>query len=493
MKSIVIIGSGLGGLTLGNLLVKRGHNVTILESHNSPGGYTAGFKRKGFYFESGTLAFESSSEVFKTMKQIGVLDKIDFIKHHFRYVSADFDATAKRYDDFKQVFYNAYPSSKKNLDSFFNEVDRMYHTFSSLMMNNKPPVLKQIGLINSGLKMINLLRKYGKETLSEFIGRHFKKDSLLYRYFINMGYPDMSAYILGGAFVTIFDDYWTVKSGIQLWADVLSNKYKENGGKLFLNSYVNKIITDGDKAVAVYCNGKRYDGDYIVSACDYKQTFLNLLDNKALIPVELLNKIRDNAVSEGIFTVYLGLKISNNKLKNILKSPHVNFFDEQDGKNIYDPTDEDFFKKISITLFSPSLLNAEHSPPDKSSLMIQGICPNNWMNRWGAGNKSEYKKLKEKVKNDLIDKTEKIIPGLREYIDYDFAATPLTYERYTHNTDGATSAWSWNPNNKFYKSFLNAYVTTSVKNLLISSCWATQIGGVPGALQAANKCAKIIK
>jgi phytoene dehydrogenase-like protein len=47
MKDVVIIGSGIGGLIAGNLLAKKGHQVTIFEAHSMPGGYTAGFYRKG--------------------------------------------------------------------------------------------------------------------------------------------------------------------------------------------------------------------------------------------------------------------------------------------------------------------------------------------------------------------------------------------------------------------------------------------------------------
>ncbi|WP_041700816.1 hypothetical protein [Clostridium kluyveri] len=36
-------------------------------------------------------------------------------------------------------------------------------------------------------------------------------------------------------------------------------------------------------------------------------------------------------------------------------------------------------------------------------------------------------------------------------------------------------------------------IKTPVKNLYIGSCWAMQIGGVPGALVAAYQCAKKIK
>lgn len=75
MKSIVIIGSGMGGLTAGNILAKKGHKVTIFEAQKTPGGYTGGFRHEGFYFESGTLAFESSAQVFRAMKEIGVLKR----------------------------------------------------------------------------------------------------------------------------------------------------------------------------------------------------------------------------------------------------------------------------------------------------------------------------------------------------------------------------------------------------------------------------------
>ncbi|MDI6740056.1 MAG: NAD(P)-binding protein [Candidatus Edwardsbacteria bacterium] len=43
MSKIIIIGAGLGGLTAGNLLVKKCHEVTIFEAHSAPGGYVAGF------------------------------------------------------------------------------------------------------------------------------------------------------------------------------------------------------------------------------------------------------------------------------------------------------------------------------------------------------------------------------------------------------------------------------------------------------------------
>jgi phytoene dehydrogenase-like protein len=76
MKRVVIIGAGLGGLVAGNLIVKKGHKVTLYEAHTAPGGYTSGFRRKGFYFESGTLSLEGTPTLYKVLDDIGVRDEI---------------------------------------------------------------------------------------------------------------------------------------------------------------------------------------------------------------------------------------------------------------------------------------------------------------------------------------------------------------------------------------------------------------------------------
>ena len=44
---VVVIGSGLGGLTGANILAKQGHSVLLLEHHYQFGGLATWFKRAG--------------------------------------------------------------------------------------------------------------------------------------------------------------------------------------------------------------------------------------------------------------------------------------------------------------------------------------------------------------------------------------------------------------------------------------------------------------
>jgi phytoene dehydrogenase-like protein len=491
MSTIAIIGSGMGGLVAGNLLAKKGHKVTIFESHATPGGYTSGFWTKGFYFESGTLSFESSEAVFKVMKDIGVYDKIQFTSQYGRYIFAELDFLAYSFSDVKKAVFEAYPSEKEQLTNYYAETDRMVKAM--LSMRRPSNTFEAIGFRFKLLKIMRVFKKYRNTTVPEFTAKHIDEHTKPYRFLKNIAYPDMGASIIGAAMLMFFEDYWTVKAGMRSWADVLAENLKSLGGELKLKSEVDEIITKNGTAVGVRSKGNDFEADYVISASDYKKTFLKLLDDKTLIPQELREKIEKAPVSEGFFTVYLGLNLPQEKMKEYLKIPHVFYSDDNLDADIYNSSDDSYFQKAWAMLYSPSLMNPELAPDGKSSLMIQSMAPYKWMNNWGGGDRKTYERLKDKAKNALIDKTSALIPDLREYIEFDEAATPLTYERYTHNTDGASSAWSWNPNKRFYEKPIGINIKTPISNLYIGSCWANQIGGVPGAINAALECDKKIK
>ena len=63
---VVVIGSGIGGLSCAAVLCWHGYSVCVLESHSRAGGAAHGFQRKGYSFETGPSFHAGLSEGSKS-------------------------------------------------------------------------------------------------------------------------------------------------------------------------------------------------------------------------------------------------------------------------------------------------------------------------------------------------------------------------------------------------------------------------------------------
>jgi prolycopene isomerase len=98
---------------------------------------------------------------------------------------------------------------------------------------------------------------------------------------------------------------------------------------------------------------------------------------------------------------------------------------------------EDWSKLESAlgTLFVsiPTLLDPDLAPPGHH--IIHAFTPD-WMEHWQDLSPSDYKAKKEAVARQIIDRLEKIFPGLSAEIDYQEAGTPRTHRRFLGRDDG---------------------------------------------------------
>ena len=81
---VIIIGAGLGGLTAGATLTRRGRKVLVLEQHNIPGGCATTFKRNGVIYEVGLHEMDwgspdSDMKAF-VFQKLGILHKLPLVK-----------------------------------------------------------------------------------------------------------------------------------------------------------------------------------------------------------------------------------------------------------------------------------------------------------------------------------------------------------------------------------------------------------------------------
>src|SRR6056297_2964468 len=72
---IIVIGSGMGGMTAASLFANQGRNVLVLEAAHLPGGCSSSYKRKGYIFESGAttlIGFDENQPLKELEKKLDI-------------------------------------------------------------------------------------------------------------------------------------------------------------------------------------------------------------------------------------------------------------------------------------------------------------------------------------------------------------------------------------------------------------------------------------
>ena len=78
---VVVIGAGIGGLTCGAYLAKKGKKVKVVEQHSVPGGYCTAFSRKGFKFDAAVVRVTGCEEGGALYRVLRTLEtEMDFFK-----------------------------------------------------------------------------------------------------------------------------------------------------------------------------------------------------------------------------------------------------------------------------------------------------------------------------------------------------------------------------------------------------------------------------
>jgi len=323
---VVIIGSGLAGLSCGALLSYYGKNVVVLESHDAPGGAAHSWSRKGFEFESGPSLYSG----FSSDRSPNPLKNI------FQVVGEDCEWIT--YDRWGTVLPNGKKFAAKIGPEEFGTVLKDHggphasDEFEKLMKKMKPlsdasQAMTSMALREDPAVLLTLLR-YPKELLMTFsqgtrltepfstvmeeigIEDEFVKNWLDMLCFLLQGLPargtlnTVMSYMLADWYrpgVTL--DYPRGGSGAIVDALVRAIR-KKSGSKVCLRSHVNDVIVEDGKARGVtLADGTRIVAkDAIVSNADpyVTKSFFSQASSNGVLPdamVEHLNSFTDNSAT----------------------------------------------------------------------------------------------------------------------------------------------------------------------------------------------------
>jgi phytoene dehydrogenase-like protein len=116
-----------------------------------------------------------------------------------------------------------------------------------------------------------------------------------------------------------------------------------------------------------------------------------------------------------------------------------------------------------------SLRDPSQAPEGMATVQLMTPFPYDYLGYWkrdtdGARGK-EYTELKEALADRLIAAAESVMPQLSQHIVCKDIATPLTFERYTLNSEGASHGWFPAPGAKMRSQ------KTPIQNLYQAGHW----------------------
>jgi phytoene dehydrogenase-like protein len=137
---VIIVGSGIAGLTAAAFLAKDNHRVLLLEKDDSYGGLLGGFNVNGHWLDKGARGIIDSGIIFPMLRQLGLT--IEFtdnpIKMTFGQESMDF-INKDSITDYELLLKKIFPEESKNIEAILNDV-RLIMTHMDVLYGIENPL-----------------------------------------------------------------------------------------------------------------------------------------------------------------------------------------------------------------------------------------------------------------------------------------------------------------------------------------------------------------
>ncbi|MBU1659077.1 NAD(P)/FAD-dependent oxidoreductase [bacterium] len=477
MKKIVVIGAGLGGLTAGALLSKKGFQVTVLEQHNIVGGCATTFKRKGgFVCEVGLHEMDGlytdkvKNEIFK---ELGVYENIEFVKPNefFRVKTDTVDfIMPDNIQGAKISLKNKYPECEKSIDNYFSLIQTIYFKLEKLSN------MKWDDIVFFPLKYYEIIQ-YKNKSVREVFDDIFKNEELKLILNANIGYyhdnaDTLSFFLHALAQYSYFNGGgWFIKGGSKKLSDYLASVIRQNGGTVFTNADVIKIDVRSKSVRYVKKHEEQIlEYDILISNISPMQTY-------AMANIEYENK---KELGNSILSVYLGF---SKNLKDVYGEGAYSSFFLKNIQNIddYNQSTKRDIQDRGFVFVDYSQIDAGLTSQEKS---FGVMCTTDYLSDWDNLDTKQYLQKKEQILHAFVAELELHYPNIKEYIEFAEAATAKTMQRYL-KTPNAT-AYGFAPTVKqFFK--IPKSKSKKLSNLYFVGQWVLG-GGFSPAINSAKLC-----
>ena len=434
---VVVVGAGIGGLTTGALLAKRGYRVTIFDQAIAPGGCASTFKRRGFTFDVGATqvaGLEPGGIHHRIFQELDIEPPLAsycdpacavFLPGETQPINVWRDA-----DKWREERQRQFPGS----EPFWNLLNRLFK--ASWRFQGRDPVLPPRNVwdlwqlvsavrpdtlvtvpftlmtVSDALKLYGL---YEDKRLKTFLDLQLKLYS-------QVG-ADETALLYAATALAVSQapqGLFHLQGSMQVLSDRLVAGVEKYGGKLLMRHSVEQIHTASGKVTGVTV---RNPSETWIEAADEvvanvtAQNLVELTDDRSLSNYQ--RRVEKLPQPSGAFVVYLG--VSRSAIPADC-APHLQFLYDQDeviGEN-------------NSLFVSVSKLGDGRAPEGQATLIASSFTDADlwWQDEQG------YAQIKQQYTEEAIARLGAYFNLTPENIIYTEAATPRTFANYTAREKG---------------------------------------------------------
>ena len=465
-KEIIVIGSGLAGMSCAAYLGKAGYRVTVIEKNSTYGGRLQTVSQQGYTFDSGPSwywmpdIFDSFFEDFD--KKTNDYYDLRRINPGYRvyFGEGEYFDLVENLDELKRNFSKIEKGGGRALQRYLDDAGEKYEVAVKKFMYK--PSLSPLEYIH-----FDLIKRLGRLNLFRPISKHIRQHFSNQKIIQMLEFPSL---LLGAKpsdtpalysimnYADIVLGTWYPSGGIRSVAKAIYQVAKSQGVDFFFNQPVKKISINGNKATEVVTDKSSYHADIIVANADYNHV------EQTMLPKAYRNYSKSYWAKRTMSPSALIFYVALNKKLDLYH--HTLFFDsdfKKHAREIYDHPkwpDEPLFYTSCVSKTDPKV-----APENGEALFILiPVAPNLVDNE--QTRKSYFQQVISRMELLINQDIKDHIVFSKSYAHRDFISD---YNSFQGNAYGLANTL-----------FQTAFLKPKIKNKKINNLYYTGQLTVPG-------------